>query len=169
MAEVLRSGDVAVALRLVSQPLEGYESLSDALGIGTGSAHRAVKRLQKAQLVTPDRRIVLRRHLEEFVVHGLRFSFYAVPRAETLGVPTAELPEFVGDQRTFVWPAAQGTRRGTGIAPLLPQAVELPERDPATYRALSLIDALRVGGARERKAAAGLFKDWLEEHGDAEG
>jgi hypothetical protein len=43
--------------------------------------------------------------------------------------------------------------RGTSLAPLYPAATTLPERAPEVYRLLTLVDAVRVGRARERGAA----------------
>lgn len=56
-------------------------------------------------------------------------------------------------EKPIVWPDAKGSVRGTGLAPLYPKATELPERNPAVYAALTLVDAMRVGQARERNAA----------------
>ena len=39
------------------------------------------------------------------------------------------------------------------MAPLYPNAVHLPATDPELYEVLTLVDALRVGQARERNAA----------------
>jgi hypothetical protein len=53
----------------------------------------------------------------------------------------------------IVWPTAEGPAEGEAIAPLYPQAVELPHRSPATYEMVTLADAIRVGGTRERRRA----------------
>ena len=52
-----------------------------------------------------------------------------------------------------MWPEARGSVRGTSLTPLYPKATALPEREPEVYNALTLVDALRVGQARERTAA----------------
>jgi hypothetical protein len=53
----------------------------------------------------------------------------------------------------IVWPDAEGPAVGEAIAPLYPQAVQLPRRAPATYEMVTLADAIRVGGTRERRRA----------------
>jgi hypothetical protein len=42
---------------------------------------------------------------------------------------------------------------GRALAPLYPNAVSLPSRAPEVYDALTLVDAIRGGQARERNAA----------------
>lgn len=153
----LRPADIAVALRLAEEPGEGYEALSSALGISLGAAHNAVSRLEEGGLVVPDARQVHRRSLLEFLVHGVRFVFYPVLGPEGRGVPTAHAAppladEIVSDE-AYVWPSAQGSLRGTTLTPLYAGAPRTIETAPAVYRALALVDALRVGRARERQLA----------------
>jgi hypothetical protein len=75
-------------------------------------------------------------------------------------------------EKPIVWPDAKGSIRGTGLAPLYPKATELPERNPAVYAALTLVDAMRVGQARERNAAMhaldqllGMSRNRASDHG----
>ena len=162
-AESLRPADMAVALRLVVRPGVGYENLGEVLGIGVGGAHRSVRRLEKARLLAKERREVLRDNLAEFLIHGLRYVFYAEVGAETLGVPTAHASGVADSGRSFVWASASGSHRGEAVSPLLPQAVELPEADPEVYLALAVIDSIRIGGVRERREAGEWLRAWLKD------
>jgi hypothetical protein len=161
-AESLRPPDIAVALRLVVRPGAGYEDLGETLGIGVGGAHRAVRRLERAHLVARERRKVLRENLCEFLIHGIRYVFYAEVAAETLGIPTANTPGVGESGRSFVWPSARGSRRGDAVSPLFPQAIDLPESDPEVYTALAVIDSIRIGGVRERREAGDWLRAWLD-------
>ena len=161
-AESLRPADLAVALKLVLRPGAGYEDLGETLRIGVGGAHRAVQRLERASLVTRERREVLRENLREFIVHGVRYVFYAEVGAETFGVPTAHKAQVVDSGRSFVWPSAEGSHRGQGVTPLFPQAIHLPVSEPEVYEALAVVDSIRIGGVRERKEAGAWLRDWLE-------
>lgn len=161
-AESLRPGDLAVALRLVLRPGAGYEDLGETLRIGVGGAHRAVQRLERASLVAPERREVLRENLREFIVHGVRFAFFAEIGAETFGIPTAHKVGVVESGRSFVWPSAEGSHRGEAVTPLFPQAIHVPSSDSEVYEALAVIDSIRIGGARERKEAGAWLRNWLE-------
>ena len=162
-AESLRPADMAVALRLVVRPGVGYENLGEVLGIGVGGAHRSVRRLEKARLLAKERREVLRDNLAEFLIHGLRYVFYAEVGAETLGVPTAHASGVADSGRSIVWASASGSHRGEAVSPLLPQAVELPEADPEVYLALAVIDSIRIGGVRERREAGEWLRAWLKD------
>ena len=57
---------------------------------------------------------------------------------------------------------------GAAIEPLLDTAAELPGRWPALDDALALVDALRVGTARDREVAGGLLASRIAAlHGDS--
>lgn len=154
--QVLRPVDLAVALRLALEPEERYESLAHALGVSLSTAHQAVGRLQGGGLVDAERR-TNRRALLEFLAHGVRHAFFAELGPETRGVPTAHsappLAEEIMAEEQFVWPSASGGSRGTAVSPLYEGATDVLERDPRLYQVLALVDALRIGRARERRLA----------------
>ena len=58
-----------------------------------------------------------------------------------------------GDE-PYVWPSREGTVRGRSVEPLLPKMDQVARRSPELYASLSLVDALRVGRARERELAS---------------
>lgn len=163
--QTLRPLDIVVALRLAMVPDDRYESLAEAIGVSLSTAHQAVRRLKSAGLLRPGNRTPNRKALVEFLSHGLRYAFFAEPGPETRGVPTAHsappLAEEIVSDETYVWPSAKGHARGTSLPPLYEGAELLPERDPGLYRALALVDAVRVGRARERKLALGHLEEML--------
>lgn len=126
-----------------------------AAGGGHGTA--ATGRLRAAGLVRPNSRSVNRLALREFLEHGLRYAFPAHPGAHARGIPTAHsarpLADRVVAEDSLVWASASGSAIGREIAPLYNRAVELPRRCPSVYQMLTLVDALRVGRARERRLA----------------
>lgn len=154
----LKPVDLVVALRLAEAPEAKYEQLHADLGISTSWAHAAVQRLQAAGLLRPGSRTVNGLALREFLEHGLRYAFPAQPGAEAHGIPTAHsgppLAARVVAEDSLVWADAAGPSAGQAIAPLYDRATELPQRCPSLYENLTLVDALRVGRARERKLAA---------------
>lgn len=97
------------------------------------------------------------RELRNFIAHGARHAFPPVLGREARGVPTAHagppLRDLFESSKAVVWPDAHGSARGTGLTPLYARATELPDRDRAIYSALTLVDAVRIGQARERNAA----------------
>lgn len=165
----LRPLDLAVALHLALQPEDRFETIAAVLGIGLGSAHRSVQRLMAAGLVLPHRRAASLGPLREFLVHGARFAFYPVRGPEAEGVPTAHsgppLRDHIESGRAIVWPCADGTVRGESLIPLYEGAPQLAGTAPELYELLTLVDAIRVGRARERKLAVGTLDDRLNNAG----
>jgi hypothetical protein len=151
--------DIVVALKLAL----GGEVLSDAelaseLGLSASQVHTAVKRAAKANLLVPGTRNVNHQALVEFLVHGLKFVFPAKRGPIACGMPTAHSAPplnkmIVDDETTLVWPDPEGTVRGESIEPLHKGVPRAARRDPKLYESLALIDAIRSGGARERKLA----------------
>ncbi len=134
--EPLKPVDVVVGLRLAEAPEAKYDQLSADLGISSSTAHAS---------------------FQEFLAHGLRYAFPARPGERARGVPTAHagppLARHIVADDVIVWPDAAGPAVGEAIAPLYPQAVQLPRRAPAAYEMVTLADAIRVGGTRERRRA----------------
>jgi hypothetical protein len=162
----LRPLDIPVALRLVETPEATYEALHADLGISASTAHQAVDRLYRAGLMLPHKREVNRSALLEFLEHGIRYAFPPVMRERPeRGVPTAHAaPALAGEiiaEDSIVWPHPQGTAVGDALEPLYPQAVDLPVRCAGVYEMLTLVDALRVGRARERVIAAEKLRERL--------
>lgn len=171
--DTLRPADLAVAVSIAVSPMASqhtFAQLGETLGVSTSSAFEAVQRLQRAGLLRPGTREPNRHALRNFLAHGVRCAFPPLLGREVRGVPTAhagpELSTQFDSAMPFVWPDPQGSARGTALTPLFPQATALPERAPAIYNALTLVDALRVGQARERNAALAAL-DRLMAAGDA--
>lgn len=156
----MHSLDIGVALGLAVQEagaMETYSRLGQDLGLSASTVHAAVLRLQAAGLLLPESRRPNRTALREFLIHGVRYVFPPVVGSAARGVPTAHagppLREHFDATDPMVWPDANGSLVGTALAPLYPGATMLPERAPRVYRLLTLVDALRVGRARERAVA----------------
>ena len=58
----------------------------------------------------------------------------------------------------LVWPHPLGQARGESLEPLYPSAVDAALRDRALYECLALVDAIRVGRARERALGIELLR-----------
>ncbi len=168
MAPQLRAQDLAVAVRLAQQPEERYEQLADVLGLSLSATHRAVQRLRRAGLLLPDKRKVNRSALLEFLRHGARYVFPPIRGPVVRGVPTAwSVPGLMeqlsssSSSVSVVWPDPDGKVRGESIMPLYDGAAAAGRRDNRLYRVLALVDALRVGRARERRVASELLEKEL--------
>ncbi|MBL0939260.1 MAG: hypothetical protein IBJ03_10210 [Gemmatimonadaceae bacterium] len=160
MDTALRPQDVALALHLLDRPGAGYHALAADLLVSSSTVHASAQRLKASGLVraTETGAGAVNRHaLLEFLEHGVRYAFPAVPTGMQRGVPTAHagpaLQDEVAGDDPLVWADPDGSIYGRVVEPLLPRASRLVESAPHTYALLTAVDALRVGRARERDLA----------------
>jgi hypothetical protein len=168
----LKPQDMVVALKLC---LGGaglpYADLSKALGISVAEVHAAVKRLSEGGLIRPGGKEVLRTPLLNLIQYGLAAVFPAKPGEPTVGIPTAwASPVLAGSFGTAeverpVWPDPEGSVRGVAVVPLHPSVPKAAKADPQLYAVLALLDAVRMGRARERNLANELLRKELLPHG----
>ena len=161
----LRPHDVCVALQLSLVGKTNFRDLASSVGLSLGETHNATKRLGAARLVSPDSSSTNRRALLEFLVFGVPHAFPGQLGPETRGVPTAhsgpDLSGVVLHSEPVVWPSRLGEARGASLAPLCKGAPAMKERNPELYRLLTVVDALRIGRARERSIAQELLEKLL--------
>jgi len=78
------------------------------------------------------------------------------------GIPTshsaAPLKKIIQSNENYVWPSAKGDMKGQAIMPLYKTLPEAALNDAKLYEMLSLIDAIRIGNARERQLAISELK-----------
>ena len=155
--KTLRPSDVVVALQVALTPEHSLAYLAGAAKRSIGEVHNAEKRLRGAGLIDPERRIVEREPLLQFIRWGVPFAFPASTGGTTVGVATALIIEGPGldepERCEFVWPWRNGQSRGESLAPLHPRVPELAEQNPHLRMLLALVDLIRIGGVRERTAA----------------
>jgi hypothetical protein len=137
-----------------------YSSLAQSEGQSASEVHAALERSEAAGLYYGSERKILKQAVLEFLVHGLRYVFYAQPGPLSRGLPTAHSAEplksklVASPSEVYVWPDPQGVVRGQAIAPLYRSVPQAASNDPKLYALLSLIDAIRVGRVREQRLAA---------------
>ena len=158
--DTIRPIDFVVALTLAVRPESAdatYAQLGHMLGVSSSTTFASVSRLQRSGMLRPGTHEPNLRELRGFVEFGVKHVFPAAFGPQTRGVPTAYSGPVLKDRfdstNAIVWPDTQGAVRGTALKPLYPQAPGLANRELKIYHALTLVDAVRVGRARERKAA----------------
>ncbi len=132
-------------------------------GIGKSIVSQSLNRSVKVGLAKLERRTGLPRvnvkALTEFIVYGLKYVFPAEVSEVSRGIPTSfAAPVLKGKimsagELIYIWPDARGSDMGQSVAPLyksVPMAVKL---DPYLYEYLALVDAIRLGNAREAEVA----------------
>lgn len=147
---------VLVKLALSKSPVSQI-SLARDLALSQSEISKSMARSRYAGLLFGKEQQVMRQGLMDFIQYGIRYAFPQQPGAVVRGIPTAHsaqpLADHIQSDEPYVWPASFGTVRGHGIAPLYPKVVDAVTNDPQLHEALALIDAIRVGRARERNLA----------------
>ncbi len=155
----LKPQDVLVLLKIFLLNRDHYSirEISNATKISISEVHSAIKRCQKSNLINPLNRRVLKAQMSEFIIHGLKYVFPAELGTLSRGLPTAHsakpLSNLISSENCYVWPYSKGEIRGTSILPLYKSVTEAVQEDQKLYEFLALIDALRIGRARELKIA----------------
>ena len=135
--------------------------------------HAAVKRALAAKLAVHrnDRLHPNVRNLKEFLIHGIQYVFIPDRGELTRGVrtgfsamPFSSLLVSSGEP-PLVWPDPDGDARGQAFSPLYKSVPKAVRGDENLYELLALVDALRGGGARERKIATSEMGKRLDRYG----
>lgn len=162
---MLRPLDIATLLHLRLHPADTYGAMAARLGVSTSTAHGSVARLLTSRLAYTSAHamaIMADGPAIDFLVFGAPYAFApeTVPQARGIVTGLKALPgeAIPGSALELVWPSRLGDARGIGVTPLVPAAPDLPDRDPRLYRLLALVDALRLGDARERTLAHELLR-----------
>jgi hypothetical protein len=172
MHMVLKPQDVLVLLKLVAlgSGRWSYNGLAADLGMSPSEVHAAVKRAVVARLAIPQDEMIrpARAALREFLAHGVPYAFVPERGALTRGMPTAHAAPPLRNELARsaelppVWPDPEGEVRGLAFSPLYKAAPGAARKDPKLYELLTLVDAVRGGGARERALALKLLDKRLQ-------
>lgn len=157
----IQGSDVLVLLELIANEREGrrtVRAIGGPLNLSPSVAQKSLSRLETAQLLDSERRPLLG-NVEEFLLHALRYVFPARLGGPTRGVPTAwaapvlKLGLAPREGEVPVWPHSRGKERGLALEPISARASQAALTDQRLYELLALVDCLRIGDARVRRAA----------------
>jgi len=148
--------------------------LASGLCISLSEVNAGIKRLLDSGLVAKIKGNTLTpilRAAEQFLIGGLKYMIPGKLGEYTQGIPTAyAAPLFadkisLGDDPIPVWPDAYGTKKGVALAPIYPSITKALRNFPDEnfYELLVLIDAIRVGRARERNIAIEILRGRLSD------
>lgn len=155
----MRPQDVVILLKIASAKTEPWlgKDIATDLYISNSEVSESLNRSKMAGLLDSSKKKLMRQAFLEFVEHGLKYVFPAVPGRIVRGMPTAHsaspLDNLIQSSEDFVWLDAHGISRGQSIEPLHPGVVQAAKKDNLLYELLALTDALRVGKSRETKFA----------------
>lgn len=157
----LKSQDVLVLLKLAVSEGKTWRQvdLARELGLSQYEVSMSLERAKNSGFLDASKKLLMRSALLEFLIHGLKYVYPARLGPVCRGVPTSHsaLPlskKIVSEAHDqYVWPSGEGTLRGQAVSPLYPSAPKAAQLDPKLHELLALVDAIRVGRARERQLA----------------
>ena len=158
---ILKPQDIYILLKLIA--IKGkdwsYSSLADELYMSPSEVHAGIKRATTAKLFDANRKKPIKKSLEEFLIHGIKYAYPPEPGALTRGIPTSHaappLNKIISQSKEEppVWPDPEGHALGFAFPPLFKSVPKAIAIDPNLYELLALVDAIRGGRARERDIA----------------
>lgn len=166
----LKSQDIVVLLQVfITGKGWKYEQLEKDLGYSKSALHRSLARCAVARLMNETQTMVFTAALTEFLIHGIKYAFPAQPGKTVKGVATAHSAPplnntIVSEKDVYVWQYAKGNKRGQAIEPLHKLVPEIALHNKELYELLALIDALRVGKAREKTLGAELLEEKIKHY-----
>ncbi len=155
----MKPQDILLLLKLISINNSAWKQkdVAVALGMSQSEVSESVARSQYSGLLDPTGKKVMRLALMEVLQFGVKYVFPQQPGPIVRGIPTSHsaspLKEQIQSTEEYVWPYFKGTVRGQSIIPLYSSVPEAALRDNQLYELLALVDAIRVGKARERNIA----------------
>jgi len=162
--------DVLVLLKLIAKGDEPWTQMQIAseLSLSQSIVNRSLKNAEGLGLYWPKKKRVNSRMLAEALIHGARFFLAPSVGSEVRGIGTAWVVQPLSNELASadamppVWKDPMGDRRGKEVQPLHPNVPAAVRADSRLYELLALLDALRIGGSRERAIASRLLKTRLE-------
>lgn len=155
----MRPQDMVILLKIAAKGNKDWlmKDLAAELSISTSEVSESLHRSAFAGLISRDKKKLMTMALLEFLQYGLKYVYPQQPGAIVRGLPTAysaaPLNSEIISNETIVWPFAEGKTRGQALEPLYPGAAKASLQDQELYELLALVDALRIGKARERTLA----------------
>lgn len=155
----MRPQDIVILFKIIAKGNDSWQNkdLAYELNISQSEISDSLGRSFVGGLINEAKKKVHRLALMEFIEHGLRYVFPAVPGSLGIGIPTAYAHPFMAEMfksdMPLVWPHINGRVRGLTLEPLYKDAANAAERDEKLYTLLALTDVIRIGKVREKNMA----------------
>jgi len=164
----MKPQDVLLLLKIISLDDKSWNQkpIAEALSMSQSEVSESVARSKYAGLLDPSGKQVMKLSLMDFLQYGIRYAFPQKPGPVVRGIPTSHsaspLNKEIQSTENYVWPYAKGTMRGHSIIPLYISVPKAALKDNDLYELLAMVDALRVGRAREKEIAITELKKRLQ-------
>ena len=160
----MKPQDIVLLLKIISMQNDSWNQLQTAaaLNMSQSEISESVARSKYAGLLDSKGKKVMKLALMEFLEFGVKYVFPQRPGAIVRGIATAHsaapLNSIIVSEEHYVWPSGKGNLRGQAIMPLYPSVVDAVQKDEMLHELLALVDAIRVGRAREKEIAINELK-----------
>ena len=151
----IKSHDLLILLYIAEYCENDFRvmNISQALKISQSEISESLNRSKIGKLIGQNKNI-FRKSLYELLIFAVKHIFPVTPGNIVRGVATSHsaspLSELIiSGKESYVWQYANGNDRGMSIKPLYKTVPEISEGLPKLMEILTLIDALRIGKARE--------------------
>ena len=166
----MKPQDIMVLLKLLlwKDGRWSVAGIAGTIGLSAAETHAAIKRSEKSGLYSPLTRKPVSSALRDFLIYGLKYCFPAEIGTLDRGMPTAHSAPPLSDMLSgleneqYIWPDPKGKVRGLTVKPLYKSVPAAAANDKELYEYLALIDALRIGRAREKNLAEKILIDRLK-------
>ncbi|MBL0049296.1 MAG: hypothetical protein IPP32_14515 [Bacteroidetes bacterium] len=151
--------DIVILIKIIALGDSPWlqSNVAESLHISQSEVSKSLMRSKYAGLLDASAKKVSRLALMELLQYGIRYIFPQQPGAIVRGIATAHaappLNANIKSEEPYVWPSAKGDVRGQSILPLYPSVIDAVKKDGKLYELLALVDAIRVGRAREKEIA----------------
>ena len=162
--QLMKPQDIVLLLKIISMQNDSWNQLQTAaaLNMSQSEISESVARSKYAGLLDSKGKKVMKLALMEFLQFGVKYVFPQRPGAIVRGIATAHsaapLNSIIVSEEHYVWPSGKGNLRGQAIMPLYPSVVDAVQKDEMLHELLALVDAIRVGRAREKEIAINELK-----------
>ncbi len=157
--QIMSPQDIVIVLKIITFKGEPWYQipLAKELFISQSEVSKSLVRSKYAGLLNEEGKQVFKLALMDFLQYGIKYVFPQLPGSLVRGIPTAHsakpLSEMIQSDENYVWPSGQGTMRGYSVIPLYKSVVNAVQVDSQLHELLALVDAIRIGRAREKEIA----------------
>lgn len=155
----MKPQDIVLLLKIISIDTNQWEQkqIAEELELSQSEVSESVARSKYSGLLNPKGKSVMKHGFLEFLEHGLAYVFPQKPGPIIRGIPTAHsafpLNNIIQSNEFYVWPYGKGSEKGHAIEPLYKSVPKAVLKDEKLHTLLALVDAIRVGRAREKEIA----------------
>ena len=161
---ILKPQDILISLKILVKTQQGlewsYSQVAGELCMSPSEVYSGVKRVTEARLIERNR-MPVKRALEEFLIHGIKYSFPVTFGGATKGIPTSYAASPLNSLISFssqfapVWPHPEGVIQGMELKPLYKS---VPETVPPV---LIYADLLASGDTRNIETAEKIYNEYV--------